>query len=170
MAHRARQPRRVRRVRVGRQRDRSMDARAVPRYRPCGHDERGLHSARQPRLPRGRLRLARVRRRPDRGEDGRDGHPRDTRRADPDALPRRRRSVYRARMTKQAFPSSITTADALLHPGSVLDHKFGTGDPYTLGVEEEYMLLDSESFDLVQHIDTVLADLLGHEHEDRVKT
>ena len=41
--------------------------------------------------------------------------------------------------------------------GSVLDHTFGQGDPYTLGVEEEYMLLDGETFDLVQHIDTVLA-------------
>ena len=55
-----------------------------------------------------------------------------------------------------------------LHPGSVIDHKFGTGEPYTLGVEEEYMLLDGETFDLVQHIDTVLGDLLGHEHEDRI--
>ena len=27
--------------------------------------------------------------------------------------------------------------------GSVLDHTFGQGDPYTLGVEEEYMLLDA---------------------------
>jgi enamine deaminase RidA (YjgF/YER057c/UK114 family) len=26
---------------------------------------------------------------------------------------------------------------------SVLDHRFGSGDPYTLGVEEEYMLLDA---------------------------
>jgi carboxylate-amine ligase len=73
-------------------------------------------------------------------------------------------------MTKQAYPSSITSAEGLLHPGSVVDHKFGEGDPYTLGVEEEYMLLDGQSFDLVQHIDTVLGDLLGHEHEDRVKT
>ena len=40
---------------------------------------------------------------------------------------------------------------------SVLDHCFGQGDPYTMGVEEEYMLLDADSLDLVQHIDTVLA-------------
>ena len=40
---------------------------------------------------------------------------------------------------------------------SVLDHKFGSGDPYTLGVEEEYMLLDPETWDLVQHIDSMLA-------------
>jgi glutamate---cysteine ligase / carboxylate-amine ligase len=45
----------------------------------------------------------------------------------------------------------------------VLDHAFGRGDPYTLGVEEEYMLLDPETFDLVQHIDTVLAATHGHE-------
>ena len=40
---------------------------------------------------------------------------------------------------------------------SVLDHKFGNGDSYTLGVEEEYMLLDPETWDLVQHIDSMLA-------------
>jgi glutamate---cysteine ligase / carboxylate-amine ligase len=40
---------------------------------------------------------------------------------------------------------------------SVLDHKFGSGDSYTLGVEEEYMLLDPETWDLVQHIDSMLA-------------
>ena len=39
----------------------------------------------------------------------------------------------------------------------MLEHKFGQGDPYTLGVEEEYMLLDPETWDLVQHIDSVLA-------------
>ena len=52
--------------------------------------------------------------------------------------------------------------------GSVLDHAFGKGDPYTLGVEEEYMLLDAETFDLVQHIDTVLAAVAGHELEGRI--
>jgi carboxylate-amine ligase len=41
--------------------------------------------------------------------------------------------------------------------------------PYTLGVEEEYMLLDPETFDLVQHVDTVLAAMAGHELEMRVK-
>jgi carboxylate-amine ligase len=49
---------------------------------------------------------------------------------------------------------------------SVLDHRFGDGDPYTLGVEEEYMLLDAESLDLVQHIDTVLAAVEGSDLED----
>ena len=38
----------------------------------------------------------------------------------------------------------------------MLEHRYGEGDPFTLGVEEEYMLLDPETFDLVQHIDTVL--------------
>jgi carboxylate-amine ligase len=52
--------------------------------------------------------------------------------------------------------------------GSVLDHRFGQGDPYTLGVEEEYMLLDSDSFDLVQHVEAILADMSGDELEYRV--
>ena len=58
--------------------------------------------------------------------------------------------------------------EALGRAGSVLDHRFGAGDPYTLGVEEEYMILDGESFDLVQHIDTVLAAVKGHELESQV--
>ena len=50
----------------------------------------------------------------------------------------------------------------------MLDHAFGKSDPFTLGVEEEYMLLDAETFDLVQHIDTVLAAVSGHELEPRI--
>ena len=51
---------------------------------------------------------------------------------------------------------------------SVLDHRFGDGDPYTLGVEEEYMLLDADSLDLVQHIDTVLAAVEGSDLADQL--
>jgi len=69
---------------------------------------------------------------------------------------------------KQAWPPSIT-GDGLGPAGSVLDHQFGQGEAYTLGVEEEYMLLDAESFDLVQRIDTVLAAFVGHEDEMRMK-
>jgi carboxylate-amine ligase len=72
-------------------------------------------------------------------------------------------------MSRQAFPPSITGKGGS-YPlgGSVLDHAYGGSDPYTLGVEEEYMLLDGETFDLVQHIDTVLADVSGHELEPRI--
>ena len=68
---------------------------------------------------------------------------------------------------KQIYPPSIT-AEVNGKAPSVLEHKFGKSDPYTLGVEEEYMLLDPETFDLVQHIDTVLAAVAGHELEARV--
>jgi glutamate---cysteine ligase / carboxylate-amine ligase len=68
---------------------------------------------------------------------------------------------------KQAVPPSITGKGAV-HVGSVLDHAFGKGDPYTLGVEEEYQLLDGETFDLVQHIETILAAISGHELEARI--
>ena len=45
---------------------------------------------------------------------------------------------------------------------SVAEHRFGSSDPFTLGIEEEYMLLDRESLDLVQRADTILdADLDG---------
>jgi carboxylate-amine ligase len=68
---------------------------------------------------------------------------------------------------KQIYPATIT-GKGTLRPASVLDHSFGQSDPYTLGVEEEYMLLDGETFDLVQHIETVLAAISGHELEPRV--
>src|SRR5437868_8751021 len=72
---------------------------------------------------------------------------------------------------KQIFPPSITGKGAEGLGGaqaSVLDHAFGKGDPYTLGVEEEYMLLDPETWDLVQHIDSVLAAVEQGEHQDRL--
>src|SRR3954462_7177321 len=70
---------------------------------------------------------------------------------------------------KQIYPESITGKGSRFAPGgSVLDHRFGKSDPYTLGVEEEYMLLDAEGFDLVQHIDTVLAAIAGGEFEARI--
>ncbi|MBM2821885.1 MAG: carboxylate-amine ligase [Thermoleophilia bacterium] len=68
---------------------------------------------------------------------------------------------------KQAFPASITGGVNEPRP-SVLDHKFGVGDPYTLGVEEEYQLLDERTFDLVQHIETMLEAVTGHELEARI--
>jgi glutamate---cysteine ligase / carboxylate-amine ligase len=52
---------------------------------------------------------------------------------------------------------------------SVWEHAFGQGEPYTLGVEEEYMLLDASTFDLVQHIDTVLAAVEGSHLEDVIR-
>jgi len=68
---------------------------------------------------------------------------------------------------KQIVPRSITgVADA--PAASVLDHEFGTSEPYTLGVEEEYMLLDPESFDLVQHIEMVLDAIQGDELAGRL--
>ncbi|HEY2542086.1 MAG TPA: glutamate--cysteine ligase [Gaiellaceae bacterium] len=72
-------------------------------------------------------------------------------------------------MTDQLIPSSITgKGSSYAEGGSVLDHAFGASDAYTLGVEEEYMLLDGTTFDLVQHIDTVLAAVAGHELERRI--
>jgi glutamate---cysteine ligase / carboxylate-amine ligase len=70
---------------------------------------------------------------------------------------------------KQIYPASITgKGSRFAEGGSVLDHAFGKSDAYTLGAEEEYMLLDAETFDLVQHIDTVLAAVSGHELEPRI--
>ena len=68
---------------------------------------------------------------------------------------------------KQIFPSTIM-GSRFAEGGSVLDHNFGAGDPYTLGVEEEYMLLDGETLDLVQHVEAVLAATAGHELEPHI--
>jgi carboxylate-amine ligase len=72
---------------------------------------------------------------------------------------------------KQIYPPSITgKGSTRRHAGgtSVLDHAFGRGDPYTLGVEEEYMLLDPETWDLVQHVDSVLAAVADGDHQERL--
>jgi len=63
-------------------------------------------------------------------------------------------------MTGQIEGSRLTS--------SVLDHRFGTSAAYTLGVEEEYMLLDPDTWDLVQHIDSVLAVVAEGEFQARI--
>jgi glutamate---cysteine ligase / carboxylate-amine ligase len=63
-------------------------------------------------------------------------------------------------MTGQIEGSRLTS--------SVLDHSYGTSAAYTLGVEEEYMLLDPETWDLVQHIDSVLAAVAEGEFQARI--
>ena len=60
------------------------------------------------------------------------------------------------------------TREQSTSPSSVLDHRFGSSAAYTLGVEEEYMLLDPETWDLVQHIDSVLAAVRDGEFEARI--
>jgi carboxylate-amine ligase len=68
---------------------------------------------------------------------------------------------------KQIYPASIT-GKGFAEGGSVLDHRFGGSPPFTLGVEEEFMLLDPESFDLVQHVDTVLTAMEDGEFTERI--
>ena len=69
---------------------------------------------------------------------------------------------------KQIYPASIT-GKSFAAGGSVLDHRFGASGTFTLGVEEEYMLLDPVTFDLVQHVETVLtAAQDGGEHTERL--
>jgi carboxylate-amine ligase len=68
---------------------------------------------------------------------------------------------------KQIYPASIT-GKGFAAGGSVLEHKFGESSAFTLGVEEEYMLLDPVSFDLVQHVDTVLTAMQEGEFVERV--
>jgi glutamate---cysteine ligase / carboxylate-amine ligase len=52
---------------------------------------------------------------------------------------------------------------------SVLDHRFGAGPPLTVGVEEEYMLVDASSFDLVSGVEPLLDVAARGEFGDRLK-
>ena len=52
---------------------------------------------------------------------------------------------------------------------SVLDHKFGSGPPVTVGVEEEYMLLDPVSLELVSGVEALLDEAAESEFADRLK-
>jgi glutamate---cysteine ligase / carboxylate-amine ligase len=63
--------------------------------------------------------------------------------------------------------TELTTAAAAAE-ASVLDHRFGSSASYTLGVEEEYMLVDPHTWDLVQHIDSMLAKIEEGEFQARV--
>ena len=103
------------------------------------HARRG-HRRRRPRPPR-RLR------------HGTPGDDRHRRRAARPALARRDRGRGGDRVSDARSPACI-------------DHKFGAGDPYTIGVEEEFMLLDPETWDLVQHIEAVLAKAAEGEFAD----
>jgi len=50
----------------------------------------------------------------------------------------------------------------------VRDHRFGSGPPFTVGVEEEYMLLDPESFDLVPGAERMLEAERGGAYAEHV--
>ena len=50
----------------------------------------------------------------------------------------------------------------------VHDHRFGAGRPFTVGVEEEYMLLDADTFDLVPRVESILKAEAGGDFADRV--
>ena len=63
-----------------------------------------------------------------------------------------------------ASQSKGTSAQA-----SVVDHRFGTGPPLTVGVEEEYMLLDQGSFELVSRVEELLDEAANSEFADRLK-
>jgi glutamate---cysteine ligase / carboxylate-amine ligase len=52
---------------------------------------------------------------------------------------------------------------------SVLDHRFGSGPPLTVGIEEEYMLLDPAGYDLVSGVEELLAEASEGELADRLK-
>src|ERR671922_184657 len=89
----------------------------------------------------------------------------------PDACASRWRTVAPggpAGSSRSTTPSSAATRAATAVSSFVLDHKFGATDPCTLGVEEEYMLLDPTTFDLVQHVDAVLTAVSVDEFVERI--
>src|SRR3954454_9457785 len=56
----------------------------------------------------------------------------------------------------------------LAGPADVREHRFGTGQPFTVGVEEEYMLLDPETLDLVPRAESILAAEAGGDFAENV--
>ena len=52
---------------------------------------------------------------------------------------------------------------------SVLDHRFGSGPPLTVGIEEEYMLLNPAGYDLVSGVEELLDKAAKGELADRLK-
>src|SRR2546423_8603236 len=131
-----------------------MGTRSSSGGRPCHRHEPRLDATRFGRLHRARVRHGQAR--PDQGpvrrEDGGDDPGRTTARSRGAALFLSSERAYRGprgRSMSQIYPSSITGKDSGFAEGvSVLDHAFGRSDAYTLGVEEEYMLLDRETFGL----------------------
>jgi carboxylate-amine ligase len=59
-------------------------------------------------------------------------------------------------MMSRVTRRSVVPMARLLPPADVLEHRFGDGPPLTVGVEEEYMLLDGETLDLVQRVESIL--------------
>jgi glutamate---cysteine ligase / carboxylate-amine ligase len=67
-------------------------------------------------------------------------------------------------MTRRGRASTLgVMGTATRARSSVLDHRFGAGAPFTVGVEEEYMLLDGETLELVQRVEPLLAAEAGGE-------
>jgi carboxylate-amine ligase len=56
----------------------------------------------------------------------------------------------------------------LAAPASVIEHRFGAGPPLTVGVEEEYMLLDPETFGLAQGSEQILRSEAGGQFAELV--
>ena len=50
----------------------------------------------------------------------------------------------------------------------VRDHRFGASTPFTVGIEEEYMLLGPESLDLVPGAERMLEAERGGAYADRI--
>jgi carboxylate-amine ligase len=85
---------------------------------------------------------------------------RDEQVADTEGLERDARDarsvVSRTPARRQRQASYARRVSRLAPAADVLDHRFGGGEPMTLGVEEEYMLLDADTFDLVQRVESIL--------------
>lgn len=54
-------------------------------------------------------------------------------------------------------PEAASGGASSLGAPSVLDHRYGAVDPFTIGIEEEYMILDGETLELACRIDDVIA-------------
>jgi carboxylate-amine ligase len=63
----------------------------------------------------------------------------------------------------------VTTHQRDASRSSVLDQHFGEGPPFTVGIEEEYMLLDGTTFDLVSEVEPLLEEAAQGELAGQIK-
>src|SRR5215216_6198447 len=63
-------------------------------------------------------------------------------------------------MTGRSAGADYQTAVTTTRPGKLprVEQAFGSGDPFTVGIEEEYQLLSTESHELVPRFDEIAAE------------
>src|SRR5438270_344497 len=71
--------------------------------------------------------------------------------------------------SSEPLPQAVALRAEPIDP-DVSAHRFGSGPPLTVGIEEEYMLLDPETFDLVPRAGSILLAGRGGDFAEHVSS